>query len=221
MAEKSRWGPVVGLAACITVLLGAGVVGAITVDEEQPTGQGPPTPGAPAPGAGTVAVAPPIDLAGIVVGGPPGFEQIPDARLLVGGAADVDRLAAERADQARSKAVFVETGLVGGFVRAWQKPSTAELVTVRLYQFADAEGAKSYATKIIAAMSKAPATTFSLPATDNTIGINTQVAAGANRLVYVVGRKGRVVAAIAANVVPPPDTGFLAPLSRSQLSLLP
>ena len=38
------------------------------------------------------------------------------------------------------------------FVRAWQKPSTGELVTVRLYQFASPEGARSYADKVITAM---------------------------------------------------------------------
>ncbi len=60
-----------------------------------------------------------------------------------------------------------------------------------------------------------------MPATDDTVGIDTQTAQGANRLVYVVGRKGRVVTAIAATVAPPPDAGFLPPLARSQLSLLP
>lgn len=207
------------LAACIVVLLGAGVVGALTVDEEEAGSTALDVPGAPV--SSTVPPAPPIDLATVVVGGPPGFDQIPDARLVVGGAADLDKLAAERSDQARSKAVFEETGLVSGFVRAWQKPATSELVTVRLYQFGTADGAKSYATKVIAAMSLAPATTFTVPATDNTTGIDTQVAQGANRVVYVVGRKGRVVAAIAATVVPPPDAGFLPPLARSQLSLLP
>ena len=212
----------VALATCIVVLLGAGVVGAITVDEEEGAAvEGTVTlPTTPTPG-GEQAPAPAIDLATVVVPGPSGFEQIPDGRLLVGGAADVDRLAAERTDQARSRAVFAETGLVGGFVRAWQRPTTAELVTVRLYQFNDAEGAKSYATKVISAMSVAPATTFTVPATTDTVGIDTQVAQGANRVAYVVARKGRVVAAIAATVVPPPDGSFLPAMARSQLSLLP
>ncbi len=210
------------LAGCIAVLLGGGVVGALTVDEESAAGAGAasatvPTTTPPA----ELAPAPPIDLASVVVPGPAGFDQIPDSRLLVGGAADVDRLAAERTDQARSRAVFAETGLIGGFVRAWQRPTTAELVTVRLYQFNDAEGARSYAAKVVSAMSAAPASTFTVPATENTVGIDTQVAQGANRVAYVVGRKGRVVAAIAATVVPPPDGGFLPPLARSQLSLLP
>lgn len=210
---------VAALAACIVLLLGAGVVGALTVEEDEAGSRSLDVSSAPI--ASTAPPAPPIDLAAVVVGGPPGFDQIPDARLVVGGAADVDTLAAERSDQARSKAVFEEAGLVSGFVRAWQKPATSELATVRLYQFATADGAKSYATKVIAAMSAAPATTFKVPATDNTTGIDTQVAQGANRVAYVVGRKGRVVAAIAATVAPPPDAGFLPPLARSQLSLLP
>ena len=220
MAGKSTWGAVAALAACIVLLLGAGVVGALTVeDEATEAGTTSTLPGAsplePAP------VQPPLDLAALIVGGPSGFDQIPDARLLVGGPADADRLAAERSDQARSKAVFAETGLVNGFVRAWQRPQTSELVTVRLYQFTSDDGAKSYASKVIAAMSVAPATTFPVPATENTTGIDTQVTQGTNKVVYVVSRKGRVVAAIAATVVPPPEAGFLPPLARSQLSLLP
>lgn len=206
------------LAACIVILLGAGVVGSVTI-EEKPEAADEQVAAVvdqePAP------VEPPLDLSTVVVGGPPGFDQIPDARLLVGGTADIDRLAAERADQVRSKAVFAETGLVSGFVRAWQKPSTAELVTVRLYQFKTADGAKSYASRIITAMSAPPATTFPVPATENTTGIDTQTNQGANKVVYVVSRKNRVVAAIAASVVLPPDAGFVPPLARSQLSLLP
>ncbi len=209
---------VAGLAVCVVVLLGVGGYAAATFEEETDPGVLSLVPGsiAEAPPA-----PPPIDLGAVIVPGPSGFDQIPDARLLVGGEADVDELAAERSDQTRSRAVFVETGLVGGFVRAWQKPASLELVTVRLYQFNDADGAKSYASKVVAAMSAAPATTFTVPATTDTTGIDTQVAQGSNRLVYVVGRKGRLVAAIAATVVPPPDDGFLAPFARSQLSLLP
>ena len=213
----------VALAACIVVLLGAGVAGALTVDEEaEPSAQATPAdvPGT-SPLAEPVPSAPPLDLATVVVPAPAGFDQIPDARLLVGGAADVNRLAAERTDEERARAVFAETGLVNGFVRAWQKPGSNELVTVRLYQFATQDGAKAYASKVVAAMSAAPATTFVVPATTDTVGIDTQIPQGANRLVYVVGRKGRVVAAVAATVVPPPDAGFVAPLARSQLSLLP
>ena len=55
----------------------------------------------------------------------------------------------------------------------------------------------------------------------DTVGIDSQIPQGSNKLVYVVERKGRLVAAIAATLVPPPETGFLAPLARSQLSLLP
>ncbi len=207
---------------CILVLLGAGVVGALTVEEDEGVGDGATSLNVPgeAPPA-QEPPPPPIDLGAVVVPGPAGFDQIPDSRLAVGGAADVDRLASERTDQARSKAVFAETGLVSGFVRAWQKPSTGELVTVRLYQFATPDGARLYASKVVAAMNVAPAGSFPVPATDETTGIDTQVAQGANRLVYVVGRKGRVVAAVAATVVPPPDAGFLPPLVRSQLSLLP
>lgn len=210
---------VAGLGACIVALLGTGVFGALTIDEE-PEG----TSELIVPSAGVqepAPVEPPLDLGTVVVGGPPGFDQIPDARLLVGGTADIERLAAERSDQARSKAVFAETGLVSGFVRAWQKPSTAELVTVRLYQFKTADGAKSYANRIISAMSSPPASTFPVPATEDTTGIDTQTPQGANKVVYVVGRKNRVVAAIAATVAPPPEAGFLPPLARSQLSLLP
>jgi len=213
---------VVALGVGIALLLGGGVVGALTIDEESPGEASALTVPASIPPAEAVdAPPPPLDLGTVVVGGPPGFDQIPDGKLLVGGAADLDRLAAERTDQVRSKAVFIETGLVSGFVRAWQKPSTAELVTVRLYQFKDADGAKAYATKVVAAMSVPPATTFKVPATDDTVGIDTQVAQGANRLAYVVGRRGKLVAAIAATVVPPPDSGFLPPLARSQLSQLP
>ncbi len=70
-------------------------------------------------------------------------------------------------------------------------------------------------------MSAPPATTFPVPATENTTGIDTQTNQGANKVVYVVSRKNRIVAAIAASVVPPPDAGFVPPLARSQLSLLP
>ena len=208
------------LGACIVVLLGGGVVGALTVEEDEAGGDGTTTliPSEPPP---QVPPPPPIDLGAIVVPGPSGFDQIPDSRLPVGGAADTERLASERTDQARSKAVFAETGLVNGFVRAWQKPSTGELVTVRLYQFATPEGARAYSSAVVNAMNVPPATTFQVPATEDTIGIDTQVAQGANRLVYVVGRKGRVVAAVAATVVPPPDAGFLPPMVRNQLSLLP
>jgi hypothetical protein len=213
---------VVALGACIVLLLGGGVVGALTVEEDEGGGDGTttleipsaePPPQQPPP--------PPIDLGAIVVPGPSGFDQIPDSRLPVGGAADANRLASERADQDRSKAVFADTGLVNGFVRAWQKPSTGELVTVRLYQFATPDGARNYANAVVNAMNVPPAMTFQVPATEDTTGIDTQVAQGANRLVYVVGRKGRVVAAVAATVVPPPDGSFLPPLVRSQLSLLP
>jgi hypothetical protein len=210
------------LAACIVLLLGAGVVGALTVDpDENAGGTTPVDAGALSPAIEPAPVAPPIDLATVVVGGPPGFDQIPDARLLVGGDADVERLAAERSNKDHSKRVFAETGLISGFVRAWQRPSTSELVTVRLYQFKNAEGAKGYADTVITAMSAAPASTFNVPATTDTVGIDTQMAQGANRVAYVVSRRGRVVAAIAATVVPPPDAGFLAPFARSQLSLLP
>lgn len=192
------------------------MVGALTVEEgaaaDVGAGGGPPVTEPPPP-------APPIDLAAVVVPGPAGFDQIPDSRLLVGGPVDVDRLAAERGDQ--TKAVFEETRLVNGFVRAWQKPATAELVTVRLYQFADEAGAASYAKRVVQAMSKAPATTFVVPATTDTVGIDTHVDQGANRLAYVFTRKGKVVAAIAATTVPPVEAGFLAPFARSQLSLLP
>lgn len=204
------------LGICILVLLGAGVVGALTVEETDGNGGG---------GGGVAAPSeppppqPPLDLGAIVVAGPPGFDQIPDARLLVGGNVDLEKLALERGDQ--TTAVFKETRLVNGFVRAWQKQDTDELVTVRLYQFADDAGAASYAKRIMAAMAKPPATTFNVPATTDTVGIDTQVTQGANRLAYVFSRKGRVVSAIAASVVPPPDGGFLAPFARSQLALLP
>ena len=207
------------LAACIVLLLGTGVVGAFTIDQQKAAGRGGrasavPTSLPPPP-------PPPVDLGAIVVPGPTGFDRIPDATLLVGGAADADRLVVERTDQTRARAVFTETGLVSGFVRAWQRPSTSELVTVRLYQFTTPEGAKAYATKVISAMSTAPARTFVVPATTDTTGIDSQVAQGPNRLVYVVERKGRVVAALAATLTPPPEAGFLAPMARSQLSLLP
>jgi len=204
------------LGACILALLGAGVVGVLIVDEadgDAGPGGGVAAPSEPAP------PLPPIDLEAIVVPGPSGFDQIPDARLLVGGNVDLEKLALERGDQ--TAAVFKETRLVNGFVRAWQKPDTSELVTVRLYQFADDAGAASYAKRVTAAMSKPPATTFNVPATTDTVGIDTQVQQGANRLAYVFSRKGRVVSAIAATVVPPPDVGFLAPFARSQLALLP
>jgi len=208
------------LATCIAVLLVGGVAAALTVDQPKAGGRGraaqvvatkPPE----------AAPAPPIDLAAVVVPGPVGFDQIPDTSLVVGGAVSVDKLAAERPDPSRAQAVFAETGLVGGFVRAWQRPSTAELVTVRLYQFASPDGAKAYATRAIGAMAAPPATTFIVPATTDTVGIDSQVPQGSNRVVYVFERKGRVVAAIAATLVPPPDGGFLPPMARSQLSLLP
>jgi len=212
----------VALAVCVAVLLCTGVAAAFVVGNEAPAGQSRPARVPSALPAGEAGPSVPlIDLGAVVVGGPPGFEQFPDAKLLVGGAAGVERLAAERADQTRARAIFTETGLVGGFVRAWQRPTTAELVTVRLYQFNNAEGAKTYANKVITAMSVAPATKFTVPATSDTTGIDSQVVQGANRLVYVVGRKGRVVAAIAATRGPPPEGGFLPPLARSQLSLLP
>ena len=204
------------LGACILALLGAGVVGVLIVDEadgDAGPGGGVAAPSEPAP------PLPPIDLEAIVVPGPSGFDQIPDARLLVGGNVDLEKLALERGDQ--TAAVFKETRLVNGFVRAWQKPDTSELVTVRLYQFADDAGAASYAKRVTAAMTKPPATTFNVPATTDTVGIDTQVQQGANRLAYVFSRKGRVVSAIAATAVPPPDVGFLAPFARSQLALLP
>jgi len=204
------------LGAFILALLGAGVVGVLIVDEADGgggTGGGVATPSEPGP------PLPPIDLEAIVVPGPSGFDQIPDTRLLVGGNVDLEKLALERGDQ--TTAVFKETRLVNGFVRAWQKPDTAELVTVRLYQFADDAGAASYAKRVTSAMSKPPATTFNVPATTDTVGIDTQVQQGANRLSYVFSRKGRVVSAIAATVIPPPDAGFLAPFARSQLALLP
>lgn len=220
----------VGLGACILLLLANGIVGALTVEEAEPAAatrvvqSGPPPLSEPAPPPA------PLDLAAVVVPGPPGFDQIPDAsqvavpgdsgaRRPIGGPVDIERLVAERGDQAR--AVFGETRLVNGFVRAWQKPSSSELVTVRLYQFEDAAGATSYATRVIEAMSKAPATTFPVPATENTAGIDTHVDQGPNRLAYVVARRGRVVAAIAANATPPPEAGFLPALARAQLSLLP
>lgn len=199
------------------MLLGAGVVGVISVEGAVEVG--------PAAAAGVDAPSIPspplIDLGALMVPPPAGFDQIPDARLVVGGSADAERLVAERSDKERSRAVFLETGLLSGYVRAWQRPSTAELVTVRLYQFKDAEGARSYANRIVAVMLTAPATKFTIPAATGAVGIDTQVAQGANRLVYVVGRKDRLVAAIAATVVPPPDGGFLALMARSQLSLLP
>lgn len=211
---------VTALGACILVLFGAAVVGALTVDGSADAGAG-----AGAGGGGASAVtepappAPPIDLGAVVVPGPPGFDRIPDSSLLIAGTVDVERLAAERGDQTR--VVFQQTRLVNGFIRAWQKPATSELVTVRLYQFADDAGAKSYAKRVTNAMSKAPATTFTVPATTDTVGIDTHVQQGGNRLAYVLSRRGRVVSAIAATVVPPPEAGFLAPLARSQLALLP
>jgi len=216
VAGRSTWSIVAILGACILALLGAGVVGVLTVDEadgDGPGGGGVAAPSEPAP------PQPPIDLEAIVVPGPSGFDQIPDARLLVGGNVDLEKLAVERGEQ--TTAVFKETQLVNGFVRAWQKPDTSELVTVRLYQFANDAGAASYAKRVTAAMSKPPATTFNVPATTDTVGIDTQVQQGANRLTYVFSRKGRVVSAIAATVIPPPDAGFLAPFARSQLALLP
>lgn len=208
------------LGASIVALLGGGVVGALTVEEDEGGGGGTALemPSAEPPPQQPLA---PIDLGAVVVPGPSGFDQIPDSRLPVGGAADIDRLASERSEQTKAKAVFAETGLLGGFVRAWQKPSTGELVTVRLYQFGTPDGARSYAARVVSAMNVPPAMTFAVPATDDTTGIDTQVAQGANRLVYVVGRKGRVVAAVAATVIPPPDASFLPPLVRSQLALLP
>lgn len=219
----------IGLGACILLLLATGIVGALTVEENKAGGgtqvvqSGSPPVTVPAP------PAPPIDLGAVVVPGPPGFDQIPDSsevastdagpRRAIGGPVDIERLVSERGEQAR--AVFAETRLVNGFVRAFQKPSSSELVTVRLYQFEDAAGATAYATRVIAAMSKAPATTFTVPATDNTTGIDTQVDRGANRLAYVVTRRGRVVAAIAATAAPPPEAGFLSALARAQLSMLP
>ncbi|MEO5680027.1 MAG: hypothetical protein ABIS47_10200 [Acidimicrobiales bacterium] len=218
MAFRSTWGAVAGLGACIVVLLGAGVVGALTIEESTAAaGAG----AGPAPAVEPGPPGPPIDLAAIVVGGPPGFDQIPDAGLRVGGTVDVERLAAERTDSDQAREVFQETRLVSGFVRAWQKPSSAELVTVRLYQFADEAGAKSYAKRLTAAMAKAPATTFVVLAATDTVGIDTHVQQGANRLAFVFSRHGRVVAAIAAAVAPPLEEGVLAPLARSQLSLLP
>jgi len=208
------------IGACIAVLLGAGVVAALTVDEKD-GGGGRSVGVSNQPVAEQGPAAPLIDLAAVVVPAPSGFDQIPDARLIVGGAATTDRLAAERVDQARARAMFTETGLVSGFVRAWQRPSTAEFVTVRLYQFANPDGAKAYAKRVIAAMSAAPATTFTVPATTDTVGIDSHIPQGANRLVYVLERKDRVVAAIAATLVPPPEAGFLAPMARSQLSMLP
>lgn len=203
------------LGTCILVLLGAGVVGALTVEEDTDgmAGLGGAAPSEPAP------PLPPVDLEAVIVPGPSGFDQIPDARLLVGGTVDIDKLAQERGDQTR--AVFRETRLINGFVRAWQRPATSELVTVRLYQFADDAGAASYAKRVISAMSKAPATTFTVPATTDTVGIDTQVQQGPNRLTYVFSRRGRVVSATAATVVPPPDAGFLPAFARNQLSLLP
>ena len=206
------------LGACIAVLLGAGVVGALTVEEGEAGGGGVGLKGSP-PITEPGPPAPPIDLATVIVAGPSGFDQIPDTRLLVGGPVDIDRLAAERGDQTR--AVFQETRLVNGFVRAWQKPASSELVTVRLYQFADEAGAASYAKRVVQAMSKDPATTFVVPATNDTVGIDTHVDQGPNRLAYVFSRKGRVVAAIAATTVPPVEAGFLAPFARAQQSLLP
>lgn len=188
-------------------------MGALTVDED---------PGASRSGSGPTEPGPPpapIDLAAVIVPGPAGFDQIPDTRLLVGGAVDIERLAVERGEKTRE--VFRQTRLVNGYVRAWQKPTTAELVTVRLYQFADDAGATAYAKRVVAAMSKAPATTYTVPATTDTVGIDTRVQQGANRLTFVVSRRGRVVSAIAAAVVPPPEGGFLVPFARSQLSLLP
>jgi len=208
------------IGACIAVLLGAGVVAALTVDEKD-GGGGRSVGVSNQPVAEQGPAAPLIDLAAVVVPAPSGFDQIPDARLIVGGAATTDRLAAERADQARARAMFTETGLVSGFVRAWQRPATAEFVTVRLYQFTNPDGAKAYAKRVIAAMSAAPATTFTVPATTDTVGIDSHIPQGANRLVYVLERKDRVVAAIAATLVPPPEAGFLAPMARSQLSMLP
>jgi len=202
----------------ILVLLCGGIVGVLTVEEEPDAstragGTGSPPVTRPGPSA------PPIDLAAVIVPGPPSFEQIPDARLLVGGLVDLDRLAAERGEQ--TKAVFNETHLVNGFVRAWQKPASAELVTVRLYQFAEEAGAASYAKRVVQAMSKAPATSFVVPATTDTVGIDTHVDQGPNRLAYVFTRRGRVVAAIAATTAPPLEAGFLAPFARAQLSNLP
>ena len=205
-----------GLGVCILLLLGGGVVGALTI-EEDPGDDGASLVAGPLSEPGPPL--PPIDLEAIVVPAPSGFDQIPDDRLLVGGAVDIERLAVERGEQ--TKAVFNETRLVNGFVRAWQKPGSSELVTVRLYQFADEAGAASYAKRVIAAMSKAPATTFVVPATTDTVGIDTRLDQGVNRLTYVFSRKGRVVAAIAASVAPPPEAGFLAPFARSQQSLLP
>ena len=217
MIGRSSRGLVVVLAACIAVLLGAGVVGALTVEEGEAAGadllNGSPPVTEPGP------PPPPIDLAAVIAPGPAGFDQIPDARLLVGGPVDIERLAAERGDQTR--VVFQETRLVNGFVRAWQKPGSNELVTVRLYQFADEAGATSYAKRVVQAMAKEPATTFVVPATTDTVGIDTHVDQGANRLAYVFSRTGRVVAAIAATTVPPVEAGFLAAFARTQQSLLP
>ncbi|CAA9264390.1 MAG: hypothetical protein AVDCRST_MAG76-2960 [uncultured Acidimicrobiales bacterium] len=204
-----------GLAACIVFLFGAGVVGALTVEEGEAASNSGGSPPVTEPGP----PAPPIDLAAVIVPGPAGFDQIPDARLQVGGPVDVERLAAERGDQ--TKAVFQETRLVNGFVRAWQNPTTLELATVRLYQFADEAGAASYSKRVVQAMSKAPASTFVVPATTDTVGIDTRVDQGANRVAYVFTRRGRVVAAIAAASAQPVEAGFLPAFARSQLSLLP
>jgi len=219
-AESRR--AVVALAVCIVVLLGAGVTGALTVEEEA-SGQSRPSVAASAksPSAEPAPAPAPIDLGAVVVPGPAGFDQIPDAKLLVGGAVTGARLAAERADQTRAQALFTETRLVSGFVRAWQRPSTSELVTVRLYEFAGPDGAKAYATKVIAAMTGAPASTFNVPATDDTVGIDSHARQGPNRLMYVIQRKGRLVAAFAAALAAPPEAGPLGPLARSQQSLLP
>ncbi|MEJ7765003.1 MAG: hypothetical protein WKF86_05865 [Acidimicrobiales bacterium] len=208
----------IGLAACIFVLLAGGVYGALTIEAEGPGGSGDGLGGS-APLVEPGPPAPPVDLAAVIAPGPAGFDQIPDASLLAGGPVDIERLAAERGEETR--AVFQETRLVNGFIRAWQKPASGELVTVRLYQFADEKGAASYSKRVVQAMSKAPATTFVVPATDDTAGIDTHVDQGANRLAYVFARRGRVVAAIAATAAPPPEAGFLAPLARTQLELLP
>ncbi len=218
MIGRSSKGFVVVLGACILVLLGAGVVGALTVEPAQP---GDAQAGLQEAPPATVPGPPPapIDLSAIIAPGPAGFDQIPDNRLLVGGPVDIERLAAERGDQTRT--VFQETRLVNGFVRAWQKPASNELVTVRLYQFADETGAASYAKRVVQAMSKEPATTFAIPATTDTVGIDTRVDQGPNRLAYVFSRRGRVVAAIAATIAPPVEAGFLPPFARTQLSLLP
>ncbi len=152
---------------------------------------------------------------------PPGFSQIPDDKLKVGGAADIDRLVTERDDPVGAKAAFERAGLQNAFVRSWQRSAPDELMTVRLYQMSTGGGAQRYVDETSRGTRTLTSSAFAIPGTTEASGVRTGPLDGRGRAVlYGFGRSGRVVVVLAAALAAPGDDAVVATAMRHQLDLI-